>query len=279
MRGAGTGACVLVLAVAAGTPVQADPCPGEVLQRLSWSAPGAGPVLRLTRARDQDRTRTLATVEQPSITGPRYCVAGRVRYQGVAPGGYLELWSEFEGGRYFSRTMDAGGPTGKLLGSSDWRVFALPFDTGGHGPPRRLVFNLVLPGEGTVWIEQARLVQLAGAGGAAPGQWWSGAVGGMAGGVAGSLVGLLGALAGALLWSGRARAVVRAVALVMALAGAGALVTGAVALVDSQGLAVWLPLLLPGGISLITGATVLVVARRRFAELELRRMQALDAMP
>jgi hypothetical protein len=57
----------------------------------------------------------------------------------------------------------------------------------------------------------------------------------------------------------------------------GALVLGGVAFVSGQPYAVYYPLLLSGGISAALGFSLPRSLSRRYEDLELRRMQALDA--
>lgn len=107
---------------------------------------------------------TVLTIERPSIKGPRYALTGQVRYEGVEGAGYLELWSHFpDGSQYFSRTLGDAGPMMKLQSTSGWRPFTLPFDATGAPPPTRLVFNVVLPGRGVVYLGPLRLVESGGA--------------------------------------------------------------------------------------------------------------------
>src|SRR5207245_437754 len=104
----------------------------------------------------------------------------------VEGSGYLEMWSRFPQGRFFSRTLEASGPLGSLRGSSDWRPFVLPFFNGpGGAPPQELTVGVVLPGRGTVAVGPLRLVQFADDENplAAGGAWWGGRAGGLVGAV------------------------------------------------------------------------------------------------
>jgi hypothetical protein len=92
----------------------------------------------------------------------RYALRGRVKYNGVATGSYLEMWNYLSEGAFFSRSLDRSGPMGRLEGSSDWRIFVLPFmNRDGGSPPDKLVLNLVMMGAGTVEIGPLELVQFA----------------------------------------------------------------------------------------------------------------------
>lgn len=93
----------------------------------------------------------------------------------------------------------------------------------------------------------------------------------------GSGVGLLGAAIGSLSGLGRARRLVAALLAVAAGIGGVALVAGLAALGAGQPYAVYYPLLLGGGIALPMSLFASRAVRRRYQEIELRRMRALDA--
>lgn len=218
---------------------------------------------------------TVAIIEAPAIKGQRYAVTGQVRYQGVEGAGYLEMWSHFpDGGQYFSRTLADVGSMMQLKGSSGWRQFTLPFDATGAPAPTRLVVNVVLPGRGVVYLGPLQLVDdLPGADGAAGSL--DRAVG-LIGGVAGGLVGCLGALIGVLASRGRAKRFVTIALVSLAIGGTLAFAAGVVALSRSQPYAVYYPLLLIGFLATVIPLGLRPSIRRRYEEIELRRMRAHD---
>ncbi len=213
----------------------------------------------------------------PPVTGRRYVLSGRVRYEGVEGAGYLEMWSHFGAeGSYFTRTHAEAGPLAQLEGDSGWRPFALPFDTGDSGlVPQRIELNIVLPGHGRVEVGALR---------------WSGAAASLHGGVSptsttapgriaawlGTALGLLGAVIGTFGGRGRARGTVMgAIALAV---GLSSLALGAAlwGLVAGRGLPELLPLAVVGALGLLGVALVLPALKRRYADVELRKMRALD---
>ncbi len=223
-------------------------------------------------------THPVFAVEAPAVTGDSYAITGKVAYDGVAGDGYLEMWSVFpDGSRYFSRTLDVAGPLGKLSGTSPERAFALPFFlTEGAPRPARLELNVVLPAAGHVVVSGLRFEPDASAAGT-KGAWWSAQTGGWIGGVAGSVMGVLGALIGVLASLGRGRRLVLAGLVALGVSGLLLLTLGALALALGQPYEVWYPLLLMGVIDSVVPFSLLPSVRRRFEELELRRMRALDA--
>jgi hypothetical protein len=227
------------------------------------------------------KTFELLTLENPGITKPRYAVWGRVRYANVDGEGYLETWNCFPGGeRYYSRTRLSAGPMASLRGSSNWRDFVLPYymdqDT---RRPDKLVVNLVLPGRGTVWVGPLRLVQydLNEDPCAAPGEWWGERTAGVVGGLCGVTLGILGALIGCLTSTGRGRAAVLGGMKGMIAVGGASLVVGVAAVLLGQPYHVYYLLLLSGFLAAGLPLVLLSTCRKRFEEMELRKIAAMDA--
>jgi hypothetical protein len=213
-------------------------------------------------------TRQIAVFDRPAVEADTYAVTGNVAYEGVAGDAYLEMWSEFpDGGRYFSRTLGADGPMGRLSGTSETRAFALPFFLTPDAPrPVRLVVNVVLPSAGRVVVRDLRFASGADAG-AALGAWWSPRTGGWIGGTIGSAVGVLGALIGTLCALGRARRFAIGGLVALAVIGGALLLVGGVALASRQPFEVWYPPLLPGVIATPLALALIPIARRRFETL------------
>jgi hypothetical protein len=224
------------------------------------------------------RALTVLTIDRPSVRGPRYVLSGQVRYEGVEGIGYLELWNHFpDGGQYFTRTLAETGPMMKLSGSSGWRTFTLPFDATGAPPPTRLVFNVVLPGKGVVYLGPLELSNV-GSGAFDLGEVEQplGATAGMLGGLSGALVGAVGALIGVLTSLGRARRFVDLAAKALVVVGTVAFIGGVVAIARSQAYAVYFPLLSVGFVSTVVPLALLPAIRKRYEDIELRRMRAHD---
>lgn len=269
----------------------------EILREISWSELSrkgelqSGEVLapnnetpfehlKIENRSGQGATFTVLLLEAPGVTQSRYAVRGNVSYRGVEGEGYLEMWNVFpNGGRYFSRTLAPSGPLKSLTGDSDWRPFVLPFFiTEGDERPERLVINVVLPGEGVVVLSPLRLIQYASHEDplAQEGEWWGQSTGGLVGGVLGSVLGCLGGLIGWFGSKGRARRFVLGALTGLMILGIASLVLGGVALARSQPHAVYYPLVLLGIIATLVPAFTLPLARKRYVELELRKMKAMD---
>jgi len=251
---------------------QADPNRGEVQ--------ADGTLLVEGSAADPESVG-LAALESPGITKPVYAIRGEVRYSDVSPGTHLEMWSYFpDGGHYYSRTLAGGGLMQSLEGTSSWREFALPFYAKpGDPPPTKLELNLVLSGPGRVELRPLRLVEYdAGEDPVrATGAWWGDRTGGMIGGVLGAVMGCFGALIGTLAGTGRGRSVVLVLLPATGCLGVVLFGMGTVALALGQPYGVFYPLVLTGLIAGILGFALLPGVRRRYEQIELRRMVAIDA--
>ena len=224
---------------------------------------------------------TVLTIVQPKITTDFYAFTGEVRYDNVEGDGFLEMWSHFgETAAYFSRTLGITGPIGKLTGSSDWRMFTLPFNAkGASSQPSKLVVNVYLPGKGSVFLRNLKLVQSTSFDSVAtqPGAWWSDQTVGIVGGVGGALIGCLGALIEWLAARGKAqRFVVNAVRVLIGVGVASAL-GGFAAVALRQAHGVWYALLLLGVLVVVIFPFRLRSYQDRYREFELRRMTSMDA--
>jgi hypothetical protein len=219
----------------------------------------------------------LTTIEAPAVGGVGYELVGEVRYRGVAQPGYLEMWSVFpDGGRYFSRTLASEGPLAAIQGDSGWRRFRLPFSLeGATGTPSRLELNLVLASAGTVWVGPVRLLPV---GSDASGTWWSSRTAGALGAIAGCVLGIVGAAVGVLAARGHGRSWVLGTMWAMLTIGVVLLIASVVAAIDPQPWSVTGTLLLPGAILVTVVGSTYRNVRRSYAQAELRRIRALDAV-
>ena len=264
--------------------------------------------LRIESSQSQPKTVTILTVGDPGITGPRYALVGQVRYEGVEGQGYLEMLNHFPGAPpYFTKACAPAGPLKCLSGSSDWRPFVLPFFVDRENMhPTKLVVNVVLPGKGTVYIGPPTLKQygqdenpLATAApsssgdrrtvrpaearsaaqrrAASPTPWWTQRAAGWIGGIVGASLGCLGALIGLLASRGSARRFVLGLLEATVVVGIVALVIGVVALVSRQPYHVFYPPLLVGIIGSVVPLSSLRTLRKRYEQMELRKMEAMDA--
>jgi hypothetical protein len=271
---------------------------GEVLREFSWlelkekdaladgevirsQEPGVAEFLKVANLQDAPRSIHVLTLESPGITRPRYAIAGQIRYEGVDKESHLELWNEFAGrGSFFSRTQASAGPMKSIHGSSGWRRFVVPFYVNeGDLRPSRLTLNVVLAGRGTVFLGPLQLVQYAENEDplASGGEWWAERTAGWLGAILGVALGFVGAAVGYFTSRGKARGfVLGALKLTMAV-GVLALLAGIAAVLQRQPYHVFYPLLLLGLLGSVIPLGLLKTCRKRFDEIELRKMAAIDA--
>lgn len=107
--------------------------------------------------------------------------------------------------------------------------------------------------------------------------WWNEQQAGLAGGIGGSLAGVLGGVIGTLAGVGKARRLVLCLMMAGITTGIVCLVAGLAAALTRQPYAVYYPLLLPGLILPVVLGALLPPIRRRYAEIELRKMESMDA--
>jgi hypothetical protein len=287
-------ACIVVVLAYVALPAR----PGETARVIRWSElqeegtklPGSVETggqhpfgrLKITNSDDAQLARDLFILNDPPITHPRWALVGRVRYTDVEGKGLLEMWSEIEGESFFSRTLSESGPMAAFTGSSDWRTVILPFHSDPEDPPpQTIALNVQLPGKGTVWLSDLRLMQFGPhedpvAAVLWPGAWWTGRQAGLLGGAIGALLGLLGALIGIFAGLGRARTFVIWGLRIAPVTGGILLAGGLLALLAGQPWWVFHPLLLVGAIWLAVPLAVRKRVQQQYEEAEMQKMQAMD---
>ncbi len=223
----------------------------------------------------------LASFRGPAVATPYWSVRGRVRTESVTGSGFLEMWSTFpDGSSFFSRTLSSGGTMRSLEGTQAWREFTLPFRSEpGHPAPVELKVNVVLPGAGTVELGPLELDQHDSPAGLLSGTagWFTGAQAGFGGSIVGAVLGVLGAAIGWLSSRGRGRSLVLGALVAMMAFGAVCLAATGLAVVVGQPRDVWLSLALFGVVCSVVPASVFRSTAARYRDVELRRMQAIDA--
>tara|TARA_R110002072_G_scaffold99008_1_gene218003 strand:- start:139625 stop:140530 length:906 start_codon:yes stop_codon:yes gene_type:complete len=255
---------------------------GEVIRPSAESSASSEEELLIVNESTAPLTVYLTTIDPTGISKLNYTVRGRVRYENVEKPGYLEMWSVFpDNSRYFSRTLSPSGPMGTIHRTSSLRDFILPFRSSSRsGTPSKLEINLVLPAQGKVWISPLRLSQFEvndwGDAMTAEGTWWGNRTGNLMGAIPGTLLGMLGALVGTLSGWGRGRNVCIAICWCTVVFGGVCLITGIIALAMGQPFGVYYPPLLLGLIGTVVMGGILPTIRKRFSDIELRKMESMD---
>ncbi len=83
----------------------------------------------------------------------RLIYSAKIRTENLKGRAYLEMWCRFPGqGEFFSRALDA-----PVSGTTEWVSQQTPFLLQAGQNPDNVRLNLVVEGEGTVWIDDIRL--------------------------------------------------------------------------------------------------------------------------
>jgi hypothetical protein len=97
----------------------------------------------------------LYEVRDLNIENASLIYQAKVRTEGVEGQAYLEMWCHFPGkGEFFSR-----GLNNTLSGTNQWVTMETPFFLRKGESPDYVRLNLVINGEGTVWIDDIRLLK------------------------------------------------------------------------------------------------------------------------
>lgn len=100
-------------------------------------------------------TVRIAEIEGLLVENARLIYRARLRSAGLSGRAYLEMWCAFPGqGEFFSRALQS-----PLSGTNDWTSQETPFFLKKGQNPTRVKLNLVVEGEGTVWIDEVVLVK------------------------------------------------------------------------------------------------------------------------
>ena len=258
-------------------------------------------VYKFENTNDTQLQIQLVKIFKPKLSTTAYAITGQIKYENVQGTGYLEMWNVFPPAhpgmpeeQYFSRTLGDSGEMGKITGTCDWRDFSLPFDpAGASGPPTRLEINLILPGRGTVYLTPVKLVKYSAgfslssesdrsnsgsSGGWNPAAgWWPAHAAPWVGAIGGPLIGFMGGLLGWLSQKGIARAFVLTAWKCGIAFGLVCLIATAIAVIVGQPWFVAMPLFVFGFVSAVVFSTTWSAARKRYDEVEIRRMASMDA--
>jgi hypothetical protein len=159
-----------------------------------------------------------------------------------------------------------------FAGKSNWKrchlysPMALPLKS----LPTQMELSFYLPGPGTVYLRPIKLL-------AQPSDWWSPQPIALVEGIGGSVIGCFGGLIGCLAGMGKARRFVLATTKLFIAFGILLTIAGIVAIALKQPYSVWYALLLPGGILTFVFSVNLYPIKRRYDDLEIRRMTSMDA--
>ncbi len=115
------------------------------------------PALRIETGNDRSGATaiTLARLPAPRVpdAGGQYVYSAWAKAKALSGPAYLEMWVEMPDGKsYFSRGLNS-----TIRGDTDWVRLTAPFFLKAGQQPKLVTLNLVVVGQGTVWIDDANL--------------------------------------------------------------------------------------------------------------------------
>jgi hypothetical protein len=242
-------------------------------------------VLKIENTNNSPLEISVLTITNPSVIKKADSISCEVKYENVGKfitdsgvteylSGQLTLsicrWPLALGGDESTNAtwFDFGG-------TANWqrRDLQVEHSDSAYDPPiKQLELKLRLPGTGTgtIYLRPIKLIGVAST-------WWSPQQSALMGGIGGSLIGCLGALIGILASMGKARRFVLATTVILIVVGIFMVIGGIVAVAMKQPYAVWYPLLLGGAILTFVLSINLYSIKRRYDDLEIRRMTSIDA--
>jgi len=101
-----------------------------------------------------DRTVRLFEIPDPDVEQCILTYRAQMKTEAVRGRTYLEMWCRFpRGGEFFSKGFDNA-----LKGTNDWTSCEIPFYLKKGQNPDLLKLNLVVEGEGEVWLRNVQIL-------------------------------------------------------------------------------------------------------------------------
>jgi hypothetical protein len=95
----------------------------------------------------------LAEISAPDIEAATLVYQALLRSEGLIGAAYLEMWCHFpNGSQYFSRGLDS-----TVTGDSGWQRVETKFFLQAGQKPSKVTLNLVVQGQGRVWVDALAL--------------------------------------------------------------------------------------------------------------------------
>jgi hypothetical protein len=160
-----------------------------------------------------------------------------------------------------------------IAGTSNWKPYSWDVSSYNDSLPTKLELALSLPATGTVYLRPIKIFTQRTS-------WLSPQMGvliGVVGGICGAGIGCFGALIGCLVGLGKARRFVLAMVKIFIGLGILLMIAGIFAAATQQPWPVWYSMLLMGVVLTILFSVNLYPIKRRYEELEIRRMTSMDA--
>ena len=103
----------------------------------------------------EERVVRLFEVHHPHVEQCLLTYRVQMKTENVKKGAYLEMWCEFPGrGEFFSKGLHH-----RVKGTVDWASYETPFYLRKGQCPDLIKLNVVMEGEGTLWLRHLELLQ------------------------------------------------------------------------------------------------------------------------
>jgi len=108
-------------------------------------------------ARAEEQTIQLFEVENPAVERCLLTYRAELKAEGLQGRGFLEMWCRLPGrGEFFSK-----GYQQALSGTVEWSGYEIPFYLKEGQKPDLIKLNVVVEGQGTVWVRNVELLKTA----------------------------------------------------------------------------------------------------------------------
>ena len=102
---------------------------------------------------DEKGTYRLFELPEPGVEKCLIAYRAQIRSSEIEGGAYLEMWCRLPGlGEFFSK-----GLHNKIMGTTAWASYEIPFYLKEGQRPDMLKLNLVAEGKGTLWIKNVEV--------------------------------------------------------------------------------------------------------------------------
>ena len=99
-------------------------------------------------------TICLGEVSGLDVDNARLIYQAKVKCDKLQGTAFLEMWCFVGKGQYFSRGMNS-----VVTGTTDWKTLQTPFILQPGQKATKVVLNIMINGKGTVWVDDARLLE------------------------------------------------------------------------------------------------------------------------
>lgn len=105
---------------------------------------------------EEDRVVRLCEVADPGVGKCMLTYRAALRCENLRGRSYLEMWCRLPGkGEFFSRGLHQA-----IKRTTDWSTYEIPFRLKKGQRPDLIKLNLVVEGQGTVWIRSIELLEM-----------------------------------------------------------------------------------------------------------------------